>query len=252
MMGNHYTTLGVAKDADQVAIKAAWRKIALHCHPDRTGDDPRATDRFRRARKAYVVLIDPEQRSRYDFILGASALFACSCGRSKLPGSALCSWCGLMAYQEAERQKAKSRAAEKAQAKRAAAQAREAEDRAHFTERRQRRPPHDTTPHYSPGGSSRPAPAASASERSWDQAGEYLRGTGDGVVTPDVLLEGVVGHVAFQAAALGFADVRVEVGPDGRVRMSGGSVKDMERVRDSLGTATRLLSGIWGFLDRNG
>jgi hypothetical protein len=78
-----------------------------------------------------------------------------------------------------------------------------------------------------------------------------MEGAGDGVPTADVLLEGVASHVAFQAAGTG-VDVRVEVGPDGRVRVSGGSVKEMEKVRDSLGTATRLLSGLWGFIDRRG
>jgi hypothetical protein len=46
--------------------------------------------------------------------------------------------------------------------------------------------------------------------------------------------------------------LQVRVGPDGKVVLSGGTVRDAEKVRDSLGTATRLLAGLWGFLDSKG
>ena len=75
-----------------------------------------------------------------------------------------------------------------------------------------------------------------------------MGGVEGGVLNADVLLQGVASHVAFQAAGPGL-NLKVKVGPDGRVRLSGASVKDAEKVRDSLGTATRLLAGLWGFID---
>jgi hypothetical protein len=38
-----YEVLGVARGADAVRIKAAWRKLARAHHPDLTGDDPAAS-----------------------------------------------------------------------------------------------------------------------------------------------------------------------------------------------------------------
>ncbi|HKI15326.1 MAG TPA: DnaJ domain-containing protein [Roseiarcus sp.] len=43
---DYYETLGVARDADEKAIKDAFRKLALKHHPDRS-KAPDATERFR-------------------------------------------------------------------------------------------------------------------------------------------------------------------------------------------------------------
>lgn len=60
-----YTVLGVARDADQAAIKAAFRELALKYHPDRN-KELGAEDRFKEIAEAYAVLSDPEKRQRYD------------------------------------------------------------------------------------------------------------------------------------------------------------------------------------------
>ena len=62
---DYYETLGVAGDADEKAIKDAFRQLALKYHPDRN-KAPDATDRFREIAKAYAVLSDPEKRAEYD------------------------------------------------------------------------------------------------------------------------------------------------------------------------------------------
>lgn len=66
MAGDHYSVLGVAKDAAPQDIKKAFRVIARECHPDVAGDDPEASERFIAAREAYETLIDPVKRARYD------------------------------------------------------------------------------------------------------------------------------------------------------------------------------------------
>ncbi len=66
MKRDYYEVLGLSRDADSDAVKRAYRKIALECHPDRNPDDPEAEDRFKEATEAYEVLRDPEQRAIYD------------------------------------------------------------------------------------------------------------------------------------------------------------------------------------------
>ncbi|MCP4035512.1 MAG: DnaJ domain-containing protein, partial [bacterium] len=54
-----YATLGVARDADERAIKRAYRQLAQQHHPDRNPDDHVAEERFKEISAAYAVLSDP-------------------------------------------------------------------------------------------------------------------------------------------------------------------------------------------------
>jgi curved DNA-binding protein len=60
-----YEVLGVPRDADQDAIRRAYRKLARKYHPDLNSDHD-AEDRFKELGEAYEVLSDPEKRERYD------------------------------------------------------------------------------------------------------------------------------------------------------------------------------------------
>jgi len=62
---DYYEVLGVARDADEQAIRDAFRKLALRYHPDRN-KDPDATERFKEIAAAYAVLSDPAKRAAYD------------------------------------------------------------------------------------------------------------------------------------------------------------------------------------------
>lgn len=64
--GDHYSVLGVSKDGSADDIKRAFRKRARECHPDVRGDDPSATEEFKRVKAAYDVLSDPQTRAEYD------------------------------------------------------------------------------------------------------------------------------------------------------------------------------------------
>jgi molecular chaperone DnaJ len=61
-----YKVLGVAKDADQAAIKKAYRKLARANHPDSKPGDKVAEERFKEVAEAYDVVGDPEKRKQYD------------------------------------------------------------------------------------------------------------------------------------------------------------------------------------------
>jgi molecular chaperone DnaJ len=63
---DYYEVLGVAKDADENAIKRAYRKLAMKYHPDRNPDDKAASDNFREVTEAYEVLSDDNKRARYN------------------------------------------------------------------------------------------------------------------------------------------------------------------------------------------
>ncbi|MBH9577672.1 molecular chaperone DnaJ [Inhella proteolytica] len=63
-----YEVLGVAKNADDDAIKKAYRKLAMKYHPDRNqGEDAKkAEEKFKEAKEAYEMLSDPQKRAAYD------------------------------------------------------------------------------------------------------------------------------------------------------------------------------------------
>lgn len=62
---DYYEVLGVPRDADEKAIKNAFRDLALKYHPDRN-KDPGAEQKFKEIAEAYAVLSDPKKRSEYD------------------------------------------------------------------------------------------------------------------------------------------------------------------------------------------
>jgi molecular chaperone DnaJ len=60
-----YALLGVTREATEVDIKKAYRKLAMEYHPDRN-PAPEAEARFKEITEAYEVLRDPQKRSAYD------------------------------------------------------------------------------------------------------------------------------------------------------------------------------------------
>lgn len=57
-----YQLLGLERDADEAAVKAAYRKAAKSAHPDAGGD----LDAFGRLNASYELLKDPVRRRVYD------------------------------------------------------------------------------------------------------------------------------------------------------------------------------------------
>lgn len=69
---DYYQILGIASDATEEQIKAAFRKLSLKWHPDKhvndTEDEKKAAEeRFKEINEAYQVLSDPEKRKKYDW-----------------------------------------------------------------------------------------------------------------------------------------------------------------------------------------
>lgn len=63
---DYYEVLGVDKNADDAALKKAYRALAKKYHPDMNPGDEEAEKKFKEASEAYAVLSDPEKRRKYD------------------------------------------------------------------------------------------------------------------------------------------------------------------------------------------
>lgn len=66
MRKDYYKILGVSRDADESAIKKAFRKLAKQYHPDTNNGNPEAEKMFREINEAYSVLSDEGKRKEYD------------------------------------------------------------------------------------------------------------------------------------------------------------------------------------------
>lgn len=66
MSVDYYGVLGLSPDAEPDEIKRAFRRLARELHPDATGNDPEAAERYKQVSEAYAVLSDPAKRQRYD------------------------------------------------------------------------------------------------------------------------------------------------------------------------------------------
>ena len=63
---DYYEVLGVDKNADDAALKKAYRALAKKYHPDVNPGDAEAEKKFKEASEAYAVLSDADKRRQYD------------------------------------------------------------------------------------------------------------------------------------------------------------------------------------------
>ncbi|MGD2133686.1 MAG: molecular chaperone DnaJ [Maricaulaceae bacterium] len=63
---DYYEVLGVPRDADEKALKSAYRKLAMQHHPDRNAGCTDAEAKFKEVNEAYAVLSDAQKRAAYD------------------------------------------------------------------------------------------------------------------------------------------------------------------------------------------
>jgi len=71
----HYEVLGVGRDADEDAIKDAYKAIAKKYHPDRSPRNrAQAEEAFKRIGEAYAVLRDADKKASYDKTLASAAV----------------------------------------------------------------------------------------------------------------------------------------------------------------------------------
>jgi molecular chaperone DnaJ len=63
---DYYEVLGVARTAEDDAIKSAYRKLAMKWHPDKNPGDKDCERHFKEINEAYDVLKDDQKRAAYD------------------------------------------------------------------------------------------------------------------------------------------------------------------------------------------
>jgi curved DNA-binding protein len=63
---DYYKTLGILPEADEKAIRQAFRQLARKVHPDVNPGNKEAEEKFKTINEAYQVLSDVEQRKKYD------------------------------------------------------------------------------------------------------------------------------------------------------------------------------------------
>lgn len=84
-LSNYYEILNVAREADQSAIRAAYRALILEYHPDTGRTEAAAGERASKMiNEAYSVLGNEQHRAAYDRNLGA-ALLTGTTGRKWVP-----------------------------------------------------------------------------------------------------------------------------------------------------------------------
>ena len=66
MAEDFYNLLGVARNASEAEIKAAYRKLAMKYHPDRNPGSKEAEEKFRKINSASEALSDLKKRQIYD------------------------------------------------------------------------------------------------------------------------------------------------------------------------------------------
>lgn len=71
-----YQLLEIEPSADEKAIKKAYRKKALKCHPDKNPGDNKAAELFLKLSKVLEILCDADARKSYDHLLKARAAAA--------------------------------------------------------------------------------------------------------------------------------------------------------------------------------
>lgn len=68
---DHYSTLGLRRNASASEVRRAYRRLVLRYHPDRSPAEANAAEMFQRITEAYQILSNAERRRAYDDLLGA-------------------------------------------------------------------------------------------------------------------------------------------------------------------------------------
>lgn len=84
-----YQILGVNRNADDNALKKAYKKLAVKWHPDKNPGNEQATKNFQKVSEAYATLSDKRKRQIYDSYGAEAANQADSMPEGAMPGGGM-------------------------------------------------------------------------------------------------------------------------------------------------------------------
>ena len=232
---DYYAILGISEHSTQDQVKAAWKEAARRHHPDRGGDP----SIFSELSEAHDCLSDLKRRAAYDIAFRAVSSLRCPCGKAKLPGSDLCTWCALGRAQAHDQREAQARSRAR----------RERLDRVKSWLRGSSKPSEPRSP-PPPPPPSRPPPSAPPPK---PPSGDQARRPTPRVELPSAeqILDSILADVAVSSGVRDAGiDVRFQLDPrTGRLKLSGKSVDAINGIRENIEIASDMLKAAQRFMD---
>ena len=93
---DYYQILGCPRNADDAALKKAYRKLAVKYHPDKN-DSEEAKGNFQKVSEAYATLSDPKKRQMYNQY-GEEGVRAAEAGASAPGGGGMPGFGGMSGF----------------------------------------------------------------------------------------------------------------------------------------------------------
>jgi curved DNA-binding protein CbpA len=249
-MKDYYAMLSISEHSTPDQIKIAWREAAKKLHPDR-GGDPAV---FSEISEAYDVLSNPNKKMAYDLAFRATSSLRCRCGRAKLPGANLCTWCALSAAQDMDERDARERkVAREQRMDRIKSWLKGSGSGASSAEPKKAEAP-PRTPRPAPkSGSASPSPQDGASERKpSERAKAKPKVPRVEPPSPDQILDSILADVAVASGIRDAGiDVRLQLDPKtGKLKLSGNSVDALRSIHENVVIATEMIDAAQRFISK--
>lgn len=249
-MKDYYAMLSISEHSTPDQIKIAWREAAKKLHPDR-GGDPAV---FSELSEAYDVLSNPNKKMAYDLAFRAISSLRCQCGRAKLPGADLCTWCALSVAQDIDKQEAHQRkVAREQRMDRIKSWLKGSSSGAPSAGSRKAEAPPPPPPPPSPPPSPRPAPkSGSASSSPGGQSKAKPKVPRVEPPSPDQILDSILADVAVASGIRDAGiDVRLQLDPKtGKLKLSGNSVDALRSIHENVVIATEMIDAAQRFISK--
>lgn len=243
-MKDYYAMLSISEHSTPDQIKIAWREAAKKLHPDR-GGDPAV---FSELSEAYEVLSNPNKKMAYDLAFRSISSLRCQCGRAKLPGADLCTWCALSVAQDIDKQEAQQRkVAREQRMDRIKSWLKGSSSGAPSAGSKK------TEAHPSPPPPPRPAPKSGPASSS-PGARPKVKPKVPRVEppSPDQILDSILADVAVASGIRDAGiDVRLHLDPKtGKLKLSGNSVDALRSIHENVVIATEMIDAAQRFISK--
>lgn len=255
-MKDYYAMLSISEHSTPDQIKIAWREAAKKLHPDR-GGDPAV---FSELSEAYDVLSNPNKKMAYDLAFRAISSLRCQCGRAKLPGADLCTWCALSVAQDMDEREARQRkVAREQRMDRIKSWLKGPGPGAPPAEPKKAEAPPSPLP---PSPPPRPAPKSGSSSSPPRGGASESRASGRSRAkpkvprveppSPDQILDSILADVAVASGIRDAGiDVRLQLDPKtGKLKLSGNSVDALRSIHENVVIATEMIDAAQRFISK--